>query len=299
MEPRRELLEALKTFMKKHGGWSDDYPGLPFVISENEFGLTCSYAKGSLYAINFLTEALEHAEVLTGQREDRTDLDTLMFELRPGITKLYDGVEIEASDKFIILTIKTDYPVKDLIGALEIETDRAQRSLDRAAEEKKAYALTIAKQFEREATKPVFGYEDDMVFVKEYLATKLIRAFAERGGVSVSGPQPGDIHLAGIFAEYGIIDQRPVFKALFNYNNNDHTDFNNFKINVLQKIFTGPQAVQADGKGNRGLSSFEIRGNPSRLALDIIENDYQTALQVAQGLGLTPTKRFESHFRMA
>lgn len=274
-----QILNGLNALMQRQGALGDKFPGHPFVVSENEFGINCGPLNGSLYAMHHLIDSFERTGFFEGTREPRTDLDTMAYEFGLGETKIYEGVIAKRTPAAITLTIKTHRSVDETVKALQAGVDAAQERLDQRQREAAQYAQMVRDEFAKEDVAPLFSKKLDIEFVKGYLKSKTDGYFKGNPNTKVEGPFPSRKYSEGIFSEYGVTDRRPRFEVRFAHTEDNFAPFNDFHNTVLGDVFTAPLAVNVDQnqRVENGIS-FSINGNPSRLARDIVNNDPELAI---------------------
>lgn len=282
------ILEELNALIRLQGPWGDVFEGVPFVVSQDMFGLRCGPENGSLYAIHHLIDSLEGAGFFKGAREPATDLDAMMYRFGIGETKIYDGVMARRTPETMSLTIETDRPVEAILKALRAGVAAAQAKQNQRRNEEERVAAEVREAFAKEEVAPLFGEEADVAFVKAYLKAKTDGFFQGEPEAQVEGPYPARKSLGGLFAKYDIVDRRPRFEVRFTQTEENLVPFNAFMNDVLGKIFTGPLAVSPDEyQWGGGLLDYSVNGNPARLARDIVGNDPELGLVVMERLGLS------------
>ncbi len=283
-----DIKNSLAIFMSYQGGFAKEFPGVPFVHFEKEFGLTTGPQNGGLHAIHHLIKGLELNHFFDGKRHEGTDLDTMMYTLRLGDTvEVYDGVTVSRSELGMRLVIKTKRSSDELLETLDIAIEHAQEKRHQRALESQRYADNIRSEFSKETSIPVFEPDTDIEFVKSYLCEKAAQHFSKDPKTHVKGPLPSSGMLSNIFAQYGVRDDRPRFEVSMEHTENDFSLYNKFHMSVLGKVFTGPDAVDTDiDTGKKTALSVEINGTPARLVKDIIKNDRVLARSVAKKMGL-------------
>ncbi len=281
-----EIFDSLWSLMTRQNGFQGKPIGIPFVSSEATFGVTARASNEGLHATMHLIDNLNSSQFFRGDRAPNTHIETLLRTLPLGDTKIYDDVTLRHTENSLILTINTDRKVKEILSA--IGTSKAQGVLDGEQEKSREFARHLRWEFFQESGDPLYDPDTDIQFVKTYIQRRVAMHFTAASNASVSGPFPAtESQVDTVFADYGIVDDRPKFEVtLTQTEDNDYRLFSQFYNAVLGKVFTGPLALSPKQTSDTSDLSFVIKGNPSRLAHDIAENDSALAAEIARDMSL-------------
>lgn len=292
-QEQQELHNALTTLMEARRRPAEGDSCEPFVSVTAEFGIRCGASPSNLFALHHLLDVLGKESLFVGERRPNTTLEAMQYIFPEGDTAVYDNVTANRTEAAITLTIHPERRHEDVMTALKAGAAAAQREEQKRKEDHLREQERLVALFAKETSSPVFGAEQDNIFVKKYLIAKTNGYFGDEAGATISGPHCVESHMPSFFSQYDIVDDRPKYVLAFYELDEHEASYNKsaqFKITLLPDVFECPFAVtipsrQPDLRGGR--VRLEVRGNASRLVRDIIKYDRKYALQVAKDMGLT------------
>lgn len=291
-QEKHELYDVLRSLMEARHRPPEGDSCEPFINTEG-FGIRCGASPSNLFALHHLLDALRNGSLFVGQRRPHTTLEAMQARFPEGNAEIYDNVIAGRTNAAITLTIRCDPECEKVVAALKAGAAAAQGEEQKRKEDHLREQERLVALFAKEISSPVFGAEQDKIFVEKYLIAKTNGYFGDEAEATISGPYGVENHMPSFFSQYGIIDNRPKYVLAFcepDEHKDSYEKSAQFKITLLPDVFKAPFAVtlpshQPELRKNR--FCLEVRGNASRLVRDIIKYDRKYALQVAKDMGLT------------